>query len=170
MHDANWIKGFCWDVVITNPDGSIASETRDFNRIPTAGLDFLVRAPFGDVSPISAFHVGLFMGDYIPSGATSAADIPGNMQEFVDYTELQRPVWERAFESPGTMDNLLQKAEFTATQDRLLRGGFLVSEGTKGGNSGLVLSCVRFATAKPVTAGQTINVVAGITYVPTGSI
>lgn len=170
MSDLNMVKGFLWDVTIRDPDGEVVSHSQDFNRIPAAGLAFLIRAPFGDVSPISTFYQGLFLGDYIPSDSTSAADIPSNMQEFIDYSELERPLWERAYEAPASMDNVASKAVFTATQGRLIRGGILVSDPTKGGNNGLVLSCVRFATAKPVDPGQRIEVIAGITYVPLDSI
>lgn len=170
MRDTNLVLGFLWDVEVFNPDGALVSRDRQCNRIPDAGLAFLARAPFGDVSPISTFYVGLFAGDYIPSGTTSAVDIPANMQEFVDYSEVVRPLWDRGFEAPGTMDNILSKAVFTVTQNRTVRGGFLVSDSIKGGNSGLVLSCVRFATAKPLEVGQTVQVVSGITYVPVGTI
>lgn len=170
MSDLNMVKGFLWEVTITAPDGTLVSKSRDFNRIPSAGLAFLVRAPFGDVSPIATFYQGLYLGDYIPSDSTSAADIPSNMQEFVDYSETERPLWDRLYTAPASMDNVTSKAVFTATQSRLIRGGFLVSEPTKGGNSGLVLSCVRFATAKQVDVGQRVEVIAGITYVPLDSI
>lgn len=169
-HDELMVRGFCWNVEVVNPDGSVAHRHSQFNRIPDAGLEFLVKAPFGDVSPIPAFYVGLFRGNYTPSANTTAADIPSNMQEFVDYSETERPLWDRLFEAPGTMDNLSSKAEVTVTQDRTLRGGFLCSDNVKGGNTGLVLSCLAFTTPVPVTAGQTVRVIAGLTYIPTNSI
>lgn len=169
-HDELMVRGFSWLVEVFNPDGALAQKHEQFNRIPDEGLEFLVKAPFGDVSPISDFYVGLFRGNYVPSAGTKAVDIPTNMQEFVDYSEAERPLWDRLFEAPGTMDNLASKAEFTVTQDRTLRGGILVSDNTKGGNTGLVLSCLAFTTPVPVTVGQTVRAIAGLTYIPTNSI
>lgn len=164
------VNGFVWDTEIVDADGKPVSRSREHNLIPADGLAFLVRAPFGDVAPISAFYLGLFRGNYVPTDSTKAADIPGNMIEFIDYAEAQRPTWERAFDGAASMDNLTTKASFTVTQDRTIYGAFLVSEATKGGNSGLVLSCVRFASPKPVSAGQTINLSGGLTYIPTNVI
>ena len=61
-------------------------------------------------------------------------------------------------------------AEFNFTADATLHGSILVSDPTKGGNSGLLLSCVRFPSPRPVVAGQKGQLIAGITYVPTNVI
>lgn len=170
MKDKLNVRGFRWHAEIINADGSVAEKESAWNLIPADGIDFLIRAPFGDVGSISTFFLGLFRGNYIPSPSTSAADIPSGMIEFVDYSEASRPEWVRQLASIGTMDNLSQKAEFTVTQDRTIYGAFLVSNATKGGNNGLVLSCVRFATPKPLTAGQTVKLSGGLTYTSTNII
>lgn len=164
------VKGFEWTLEVANEDGSIAHKETQHNLIPSQGMAFLVRAPFGDTAPISTFYLGLFRGNYIPSPATTALDIPANMNEFIDYSEAQRPLWSRSFDDNSSMDNSASKASFTVTQDRTIYGAFLVSDSTKGGNSGLILSCVRFASPKPVSAGQTVNLSGGLTYVSTNVI
>lgn len=163
------VNGFEWNLVIREGDRIISHDVM-LNKIPSAGMAFLVRAPFGDVSPITSFYLGLFQGDYIPSDSTTAADIPGNMNEFVAYAEEQRPLWDREFDGSATMDNANNKARFTPEQDRVIRGAFLCSEPTKGGNSGLVLSCVRFPSPKQVYAGQTAELYGGLTYIGTNVI
>lgn len=164
------INGFQWKLEVVNPDGTVVDSEAQHNLIPAAGLDFLIRSPFGDVSQISTFYLGLYRGNYIPSPNTTASDIPSNMNEFVDYSETNRPEWQRQLEGVATMDNLTNKAEFTVTQDRTIHGAFLVSNATKGGNSGLLLSCVRFASPKQVTAGQTVKLAGGVTYTSTNII
>lgn len=170
MKDQVAVKGFKWDLEVLDVDGSVIERETNNNLIPSAGMNFLVRAPFGDVSPISTFYLGLFRGNYVPSPGTTAADIPSNMIEFVDYAETARPAWDRSFNNSASMDNNMSKASYTATQDRTIYGAFLVSEPGKGGNTGLVLSCVRFASPKQVSVGQTINLTGGITYVSTNVI
>lgn len=158
------MRGFVWNLDILGLDGEpILSET-NHNIIPSDGLNFLIRSPFGDVMPVTKFYLGLFRGNYVPSPSTSAADIPGNMIEMVDFSETSRPEWDRAFSGTASMDNLDSKAEFTITQDRTIYGAFLVSDATKGGNNGLLLSCVRFPTPKQVTAGQIVKLSGGLTY------
>lgn len=163
------VNGFEWTFVVTE-NGEEVSREVSRNLIPADGMAFLVRSPFGDVAPINTFYLGLFRGDYIPTSATKATDIPGNMIEFVDYEEAQRPLWDRAFDGGATMDNEDSKSVFTATQDRLIRGAFLCSDPTKGGNSGLVLSCVRFATPKQLSPGQKGELYGGLTYISTNVI
>lgn len=170
MKDGLGVNGFVWDIQILGPDGEPIEREIKKNLIPQAGLAFLLRAPFGDVSPISNFYLGLFTGNYIPTSATVAADIPSNMGECIDYSQATRPIWNRLYDGNDTLDNVASKAEFTFTQDRTILGAFLVSESTKGGNSGLVLSCVRFASPKPVTAGSTAQMSGGLTYIPTNVI
>lgn len=157
-------KGFQWTLEVINEDGSTAEKETEWNLIPASGLGFLIRSPFGDVPPIPNFYLGLFRGNYIPTPSTTSADIPSNMVEFVDYSEITRPEWVKALVGTATFDNLASKAEFTVTQDRTIYGAFLVSDGVKGGNSGLLLSCVRFPTPKTVTAGQTVKLSGGLTY------
>lgn len=164
MKESLNLDGFIWEVTIENEDGSVASSEVVHNLIPSAGLGFLIRSPFGDVAPVSSFYLGLFRGNFIPTPLTTAADIPSNMIELVDYAETTRPKWERELSGVSAMDNLSTKAEFTITQDRTVYGAFLVSDLTKGGNSGLVLSCVRFPSPKQVTAGQVVKLSGGITY------
>lgn len=164
MYEQAKIHGFEWSLQIVNADGSIACEETKCNIIPSDGLSFLARAPFGDVTPISTFYLGLFRGNYIPTFESSALDIPGAMNEMVDYSEPNRPEWVRSLNGIATMDNVNSKAEYTITQDRTIYGAFLVSSATKASNTGLLLSCVRFSSPKQVTAGQTVTLAGGLTY------
>ena len=170
MSDFVGVNGFTWDLEITNAQGEQIERESNKNLIPAQGMAFLVRSPFGDVEPVSSFYLGLFRGNYVPSAGTTAADIPSNMIEFIDYSEDARPLWERRFDDESSMDNNINKASFTVTQDRTIYGAFLVSQATKGGNSGLILSCVRFSSPKTVSAGQTINLTGGLTYISTNII
>lgn len=156
--------GFEWCLEVVNADGTVASRDIQQNLIPTDGLDFLLRSPFGDVSTVSRFYLGLYRGNYIPSPGAKSSDIPGNMLEFVDYAESTRPEWRRAHTGPGSLDNIGDKAEYTVTQDRTLYGAFLVSDNIKGEGNGLLLSCVRWPSPKEVTTGQTIRLSGGLTY------
>lgn len=164
------VGGFRYRFRLLNADDSVADDFEADNLVPQDGLSFLLLAPFGDSAPISAFYCGLWRANVIPSSALKATDIPANLQEFVGYSEATRPLWERAHDGVGTLDNANAVAEFNFTADATLYGSLLVSDPTKGGNSGLLLSCVRFPSPRPVVAGQKGQLIAGITYVPTNVI
>ena len=161
------LNGFIHRFELVDARGNALDQWEEHNLIPQAGLDFLIQAPFGDASPISTFYAGLYRNNYLPSAATVAADIPSNMGEFVNYSESQRPTWSRQYDGIGTQDNSADRAQFTFTQDQLIYGAFLVSSSTKGGNNGLLISVVRFASPKQIPAGLTVKMNSGITYLPT---
>lgn len=164
------VGGFRYRFRLLNADDTLADEFEADNLVPQDGLTHLLLAPFGDSAPISTFYCGLWRGNVIPTSGLKATDIPGNLQEFVGYSEATRPAWTRQHDGAGTLDNSASVAEFSFTADATLYGSLLVSSPTKGGNSGLLLSCVRFPSPRPVTAGQKGQLIAGITYVPTNII
>lgn len=150
--------------------GELVDSEIQYNRIPQAGIDFLIQTPFGDVAPIPQFYCGLFTKNFLAQAETSAADIPSVMGEFVDYAEATRPLWNRAYDGAGTLDNLGSKAVFTPTKDASVYGSFIVSNQVKGANTGLLLSVVRFSTIKPLSAGLEAKLICGLTYIPTNAI
>lgn len=150
--------------------GLLVAREVKYNRIPQAGIDFLIQTPFGDVGPVPNFYCGLFRNNFLADANTSAADIPAVMGEFVEYSEATRPVWQRSYNGAGTYDNVDAKAVFTPTADRTVYGSFIVSNPTKGASSGLLLSVVRFSTAKQLSVGLEARLVCGLTYIPTNVI
>ena len=165
------ILGFRYELEIVDlATGEVVEREVQLNRIPQAGIDFLIQTPFGDVASIGSFYCGLFRNNFVASGNIIAVDILSNMGEFVDYAETTRPLWVRQYDGAGSQDNFTSKAVFTPTSDATVYGSFIVSNQTKGANSGLLLSVVRFATAKPLSAGQEARLVCGLTYIPTNVI
>jgi len=171
MTDELRIRGFRHELQIVDlASGEIVDREVVYNRIPQAGLDFLIQAPFGDVPSIGALYCGLYTNNYLPTANTTAADIPAVMGEFVNYSEATRPLWDRAYNAAGIMDNVNSKAVFTPQADASVYGSFIVSNQTKGANSGLLLSVARFNTIKPLSAGQEARLLCGLTYIPTSAI
>lgn len=161
------VLGFRHSLEIYRLDtGEIVDSEVKLNRIPQEGIDFLIQSPFGALPPISDFYCLLFTKNVLSDAATSAADIPGVFGEFVDYSETTRPIWTRTYNGAGTQDNAGNEAIFTPTAERLVYGSMMVSNPVKGSNTGLVLSAVRFSTAKPLSVGLAARLVCGLTYIP----
>lgn len=171
MNDHLKVLGFRHVLELIDPKtGEVLDREEVVNRIPQAGIDFLMQAPFGDVAAVPNFYCGLFRNNFIPVAGTTAADIPTAMGEWVDYSEGTRPLWDRAYNGAGTYDNTLSKAVFTPTADANLYGSFICSSAEKGGNTGLLISVARFSTVKPVSTGVEARLSCGLTYLPSTSI
>lgn len=165
------VLGFRYELELTDKaTGEVVDREVRYNRIPQAGIDFLIQAPFGDVPTVGTFHCFLFKNNFVASAGTTAADIPSAMGEFVDYSEATRPVWDRAYDGAGTLDNSGAKAAFTPTVDAVVYGAGIVSNSAKGSNTGLLLSVVRFSTTKQLTAGLEAKLTCGLTYIPTNAV
>lgn len=165
------ILGFKHELEIVEiATGKVVAREVKLNRIPQAGIDFLIQAPFGDMPPISTWYCTLYRNNVLPDANTSAADLPSVLGEFVDYSEATRPEFVRSYNGAGTMDNAANKAVFTPTAEQSVYGSAIVSNPTKGANTGLVLSAVRFSTVKPLSIGLEARLVCGLTYIPTNVI
>lgn len=169
-NDGVGVQGFHWQLETLNPETGLVELSDAWNRIPQAGLDFLIQSPFGDVPAVGSFYCALFTKDFTPTALTRASDIPSVMGEFIAYAELSRPVWDRSYNGAGTISNFASKAVFTPTADARVYGAVLVSSPTKSSPDGLLLSVVRFNTFKQLTAGEEAKLVAGLTYIPTNAI
>jgi hypothetical protein len=150
--------------------GKLIDSEVKFNRIPQAGLDFLIQSPFGVVAPIPSFYCALYSNNFLADGNTSAADLPGAMGEFTAYSEATRPAWVHAYNGAGALDNAASKAIFTPTADGVAYGSVIIANPTKGATTGLLLSVVRYSTIKPLSAGLEAKLLCGITYIPTNVI
>ncbi len=155
--------------IIDKESGQLLDTLTVTNRIPGAGIEFLMTAPFGDAATIPTFYCGLFRNNYIPTDSTSSADLPSVMGEMVTFEEPTRPVWQRAY-AGGVMSNNSNKAVFTPIQEVGVYGSFIVSSPTKGGSSGLLISVARFPTVKNLSPGMEAKLSTGLTFVPINTI
>lgn len=159
--------GFRYDCEILTPSGEIIQST-DFNLLPQVSIDHIAGLIRGDGTvPISSWFVGVFENNFVPTSGTTSADLPGVVGESTAYSQATRPAWTHSYDGVSLIDNLASKAQFTFTAPKTIYGAFLVSNSTKAGNTGVLLSIARFNTPKSVDTGTVFSVAAGITLVPT---
>jgi len=159
--------GFVYHGEVVAPDGRVIAEIVQDNLIPQVGMDLLAGFIRGQGALISNWYVGVFAGNFVPSSATTAADLPTNAGEATNYSQATRPLWDNTYDGTSVISNLASRAEFTFTADTRLYGGFLVSNSAKGGNTGTLLSIARFATPQDVPAGSTFRLGIAITLLST---
>lgn len=148
-------------------DGEVVEEVIARNLIPQSGVDHLAGLIRGLATPISDWYVGLFAGNYVPTKATTAADLPTTAGESVAYDETTRPAWVHQYDGVSDISNELNRAEFTFNTDQRIYGGFIVSSNGKGNGAGVLFSIVRFPSPIDVAAGSTLRVLAGTLIVTT---
>lgn len=157
--------GFVFTGEVIAPDGTVTQVGIDNNLIPQAGINQLASLIMGTGSPISTYYAGVFANNFVPTNSTTSADLQTGAGEATAYSQTSRPVWDKNYDGVSLISSFSSRADFTFTADTTLYGGFLVSDATKGGNSGVLLSIARFATPYVVPAGSTFRLGVSITLV-----
>lgn len=154
--------------VETIVNGEVIDVSHEHNIMPQQSIDHiasLIRG--GGASPISGWYIGLFENNYVPDPSVTAADLQIAVGESQAYDESSRRDWNNAYDGVGFIGNTGGPAEFSMNATKNIHGAFIVSNATKGGTSGILLSIARFSTAKTVEAGTVLRVTAGLTLTPT---
>ena len=167
VNESAFRLGFVYTPQIVDAKGRVTWEGEPQpNLIPQVGIDHLVGLLRGSGSLISNWYVGVYEGNYVPTSATTASDLPANALESVAYSEAARPVWNNTYDGMSVITSLASRAEFTFTADKRLYGAFLVSASIKGSGSGTLLSIARFSTPYDVPSGSTFRLGVSITLIP----
>lgn len=159
------LPGFTYVCEILSPAGDLLDSFEVGNLIPQEAIDYVASTLDGSGSVLPAWYVGLFKNDYTPVAGSTAAQLPTTVGEFVNYDEAARPAWSGVYDNASRLDNSASVAEFTLAQDVTLYGAFLVSDATKGGGAGTLLSIARFPSPKQLETGSVFKIRAGIDIV-----
>ena len=148
--------------------GVVVDEWVQRNIAPTQGRNHILDVVLNGASPVTAWHVGIYGGDYTPIATDTMANFPALASETTAYVSATRAPLVTAAASAGVVSNIASRAEFEFTADATVRGGFISSSSAKGGTSGVLLSAARFLNdagepiSKVVAIGDVLRVTAGI--------
>lgn len=159
-------RGLTYDIEIVDADGNVLLRAQEHNMLPQVGVDHVANLILGSVAPISAWFVGVYEGNFLPTSQTKAADLPGSAQESTAYSQTARRPWNATYDGSQLITNVNSRAEFTFPVAKRLYGGFLISEDAKGGNTGVLLSIARFQNPYDVPANSTFRLTASLTLLP----
>lgn len=128
------------------------------NTVTNAGKMQMLGSMFNSnvVSTIYQWYMGLINNSGF--SAIAAADTMAShagWTEFVSYTETTRPAWTKDAAS-GNAITATSPSVFTISADGTLYGGFIVSNNTKSGGTGILWSAGGFPTPVPVQASVDI--------------
>lgn len=132
--------------------------------VPEQGLNHIAGVVLKGATQVNPWYLAPFEGDYEPQPTDTAATIAAAAVESTAYQGSSRLEYVEGAVASGAVDNTANKAEFTFTTNKVIRGVFMVSSSPKGGTTGTLLSVLRFSSPKTVDAGSTLRVVAGYAF------
>jgi hypothetical protein len=159
--------GLVYKIELIN-HGVVTESSIEHNILPQQSVDHiasLIRG--GGATPISGWYLGLFENNYVADSSVTAADLQATVGESTAYTQTARLPWTNAYDGVGFIGNASSTAEFAMNASKTIYGAFIVSNATKGGTAGILLSLARFSTAKVVENGTVLRITAGLSLTPT---
>jgi len=133
------------------------------NRIPTEGLAHILNVALG-AKPKASCFLALFSGSAAPADNWTAANFAAVASEITSltegYTSATRPAWTTADTATGSIDNMASVASVTiATASQLnVNGAALLTNGTKGGTTGALVSASKYAVTRVFQSGDTYDI------------
>ena len=110
--------------------GLLLWEEKYKNRVVDEGLIYILSVAFKNGDKKTAWYILVFENDYTPIADNNYAN-PG-FTESTAYNETNRPLWNSGEITANTISNALNIASFTFNATKMIYGGALVSNNTKG--------------------------------------
>ena len=135
------------------------------NLIPTEGLAHLLSVALGATPKPTGYYLALFSGAAAPAANWTGATFASVASEIVSlsegYTNPTRPIWTPpSSTATGSIDNMASVATVTiATASTLnVTGAALLTDSTKGGTTGKLLSATKYAVARTFQDGDIYDI------------
>lgn len=145
-------------VKVYDKDGNLKHEEQINNLVTNEGKNHLLDVGFHAVAATATWYCGLISNaSYTGIAVTDTMASHAGWTEFTNYSQANRVEWTEGAAASQSITNAAAMA-FSITGSGTLKGGFIVSNNTKGGSTGILWSSVLFAADIPVNNGDTVNV------------
>lgn len=134
------------------------------NLITTEGLAHLLNVSMGATAKPAGYFLALFSGAAAPAANWTAASFAAAASEITSmtegYTAATRPAWTGGTATGGQIDNMASVASVTiATASSLnVTGAALLTNSTRGGTTGTLVSASKYAAARTFQNGDTYEI------------
>jgi len=156
--------GFLWTAEFVDPTtGLITDREVVHNLTPEEGENHILNVILKGLSPVTTWYVLPYEGNYTPLNSDTGATFPASATECTTYVESTRQLFVPGTVAAGAVDNSASPASFTSNSNKTIYGGALVSAAAKGATSQVLLSAVRFATARNFDTGTLLRITASMT-------
>ena len=114
---------------------------------------------FKDGTKKTTWYVGLKSTNEAVNAAWTSGNVNSSFTEFTTYDETYRPTWTSGSVSGKSVSNSASPAVFTASATGTVWGAFIISEHTKGGNTGILWCCSNLVSIRNVYDDDVITVI-----------
>lgn len=150
-------KGF-YEVECYDADGNLKWTERVENLVTDAGEDHYLDVTLSGATQVTTWYIGLTDGTPTTAETDTMASHAG-WAEVTDYSEAARQTWTDGGVSGQSVDNSGSPASFSINASATVGGAFMVSDNTKGGTTGTLLSVAAFSGGdRSLQNGDTLNV------------
>ncbi|WP_441373626.1 hypothetical protein [Acinetobacter lwoffii] len=133
---------------------------RSPNLVVNEGLAHILNVALGSKAKSPGYYLALFGGSTAPAANWTAANFASVAAEIVSltegYTNATRPQWNPSESTGNSIENLAAVASVTiATTSQLnVTGAALLTNSTRGGTSGVLISATKYAAARTFQNGD----------------
>lgn len=130
------------------------------NLVVNEGLAHILNVALGAKAKSPGYYLALFGGSTAPAANWTAANFASVAAEIVSltegYTNATRPQWNPSESTGNSIENLAAVASVTiATTSQLnVTGAALLTNSTRGGTSGVLISATKYAAARTFQNGD----------------
>ncbi|MHA3112884.1 phage tail fiber protein [Acinetobacter sp. ANC 4193] len=133
------------------------------NLVVTEGLTHMLNVALGSTAKPAGYYLALFSGTTAPAANWTAATFPSVAQEVISLTEgyadETRPVWTPGKAANGSISNSAAASLVITTATALnVTGLALLTNNTRGGTSGVLVSATKFASARSFQNGDVYQI------------
>lgn len=134
------------------------------NLVVNEGLAHLLNVAMGGKAKATGYYLALFSGATAPAANWTAANFAAVASEIVSmtegYTSATRPQWTPTDTTSNQIDNFTATASVTiATSSQLnVTGAALLTNSTKGGTSGTLISATKYSAARTFQDGDVYDI------------
>jgi len=134
------------------------------NLITTEGLAHMLNVALGATAKPAGYFLALFSGAAAPAANWTAASFAAAASEITSMTEgysaATRPAWTPGTATTGSIDNMAAVASVTiATASSVnVTGAALLTNNTRGGTTGVLISASKYGTARVFQNGDTYEI------------
>ena len=157
LHTHYWVRHY--------RRGALIGEDRFENLVTLAGRTALLDLAFRTGVGANAWYLGLVDAAGFTTGYASSDTFASHAgwAESTAYSDATRPQFLPAAASGASLDNTGSPALVTMGSGATLRGGFLGSDSTKGGATGMLYGVGDFTAPRTVLTGDQLLIVATLT-------
>lgn len=159
--------GFTYTVErVCRKTGEVLDQEVVHNLMPEQGANHVLDVLLNGAVQATAWYILPFGNNYTPQATDTASTFPALAGELTNYSGATRPAFIGGSSSGGSVDNSADLALLEFDAPVSVQGCALISQPTKGGAGGILLSAAKFSSPKTADPDTVLRVLGGIQIIP----